>query len=160
MVLSISILPTWIYMLSPWLDFAAMGLPDALRWAGAAICVLGIAGFAWTHTTLAENWSPVVEAPRAGTLVTVGPYRWVRHPMYTSFFVFNSGMWLLTSNWLAGAPAFFAFLWMYFDRVGREERMMVDTFGPEYARYAEKTGRVVPGYRTRPHRVAAPADSP
>lgn len=143
-IVSFGTMPMWVYFLTTWLDFARMGLPDEARWAGLALTVAGIAVFVWTHSALAGNWSPFVERPRAGSLVTSGPYRWVRHPMYSSFFVYNAGMWLLTSNWLAGAPAFIAFTWMYFDRVGREERVMLDAFGPEHTVYAEKTGRVVP----------------
>lgn len=145
LVLSVAIIPQWLYMLSPWLDFAGIGLPDAVRWVGLGVTAIGVGLFAWTHAVLAGNWSPVVESPPQGQLVTSGPYRWVRHPMYTSFLVYNAGMWLLTSNWLAGGPVFLAFVWMYFDRVGREEEIMLDTFGEQYARYAEKTGRVVPG---------------
>lgn len=141
--------PMWLYMLSPWLDFAAMGLPIAVRGAGAGLAMIGVAAFVWTHAALAGNWTPFVQNPPAGTLVTSGPYRWVRHPMYTSFFLYNAGMWLLTSNWLAGAPAFIGFVWMYFERVGREERVMVEMFGDEYRSYAEKTGRVVPGVGQR-----------
>ena len=146
LVLSVVVIPQWLYMLTPWLDFAAMGFPDAVRWLGAVITALGVAAFAWTHATLAGNWSPVIESPPEGELITTGPYRWVRHPMYTSFFIYNAGMVLLTSNWLAGPLVFLAFVWMYFDRVGREEAMMLDTFGDKYARYAENTGRLFPRF--------------
>ncbi len=135
----------WLYLLTPVVDFAAIGLPSAVRWLGAALAVLGIGMFVWTHSALAGNWSPFVEKPRAGSLVTSGPYRWVRHPMYTSFFIYNTGMLLLTSNWIAGVPPLLAFAWMYAQRVGREERLMLESFGDEYAAYAEKTGRVLPG---------------
>lgn len=145
LVIAVATLPQWLYMLSPWLDFASMGLPDAVRWFGAALTTSGIGAFVWTHSALAGNWTPFVERPPTGSLVTSGPYRWVRHPMYTTFFIYNGGLWLLTSNWLAGAPAFLAFAWMYLDRVGREERLMLEQFGDEYRTYAENTGRVLPG---------------
>jgi len=144
LVVAVGTFPMWFYMLTPWLDFAAMGLPAPVRWLGAAITVAGIALLVWSHALLAGSWTPFVEQPPAGSLVTGGPYRYVRHPMYTSFLLYNAGLWLLTSNWLAGAPAFLAFLWMYFDRVGREEELMLTSFGDTYRAYAEKTGRVVP----------------
>lgn len=137
--------PVWVYMLSPWLDFAAMGLPDALRWLGVMVALFGTYVFWWSHHTLAENWTPFIEAPPGARLITGGPYRWVRHPMYSSFLLFNGGLWLVSSNWIAGGFAFLSFLWMYLHRVGREERMMVELFGDEYRAFAEKTGRVIPG---------------
>jgi len=132
-------------MLTPWVDFAAMGLPGWLRWVGGAVAVSGMALFMWTHAQLAGNWSPLVERARAGTLITGGPYRWVRHPMYSSFFLFNIGLLVLMSNWIAGLPAVLTFAWMYRSRVGREERIMLDQFGDDYAAYASRTGRVIPG---------------
>jgi protein-S-isoprenylcysteine O-methyltransferase Ste14 len=137
-------LPMWLYMLSPWLDFAAMGLPAAVRFAGLALVVLGIVALAWSHRDLAENWSPFVEKPGGGRLITGGVYRLVRHPMYLSFLLFNVGMWLLTSNWVAGAPAVAGFLVFYLTRVDHEERMMLELFGEEYRGYAVKTGRILP----------------
>lgn len=144
-VVSYGQLPQWLYLLTPWVDFAAIGLPEWIRWAGATLTVVGLAVFIWTHAELAGNWSPLVQPARAGTLVTGGPYRWVRHPMYTAFFIYNTGLLLLTSNWIAGVPPLVTFAWMYFHRVGREERVMLEQFGDEYRAYAEKTGRVVPG---------------
>jgi protein-S-isoprenylcysteine O-methyltransferase Ste14 len=144
-VIAVTTVPMWVYMLSPLLDFARMGLPDALRWAGLAVAAVGVAAFTWSHAALASNWSPFVEQPPGGMLVTSGPYRWVRHPMYTSFLLYNAGMMLLVSNWIGGVPALLGFVWFYFDRVGREERMMADRFGERYAEWASRTGRVVPG---------------
>jgi len=145
MVVSYGQITQWLYMLTPWVDFAALGLPVWLRWVGAAVALSGLVLFIGTHATLAGNWSPFVERAQAGTLITSGPYRWVRHPMYSSFFLYNVGLLLLISNWFAGIPALVTFAWMYHHRVGREERLMVEQFGDEYVAYARATGRVVPG---------------
>lgn len=144
-VVSYGTMPQWVYMLSPWIDFAALGLPLWLRLAGAGIAASGAGLFIWTHGQLAGNWSPAVERARAGALITSGPYRWVRHPMYTSFFLYNVGLLLLVSNWFAGVPPVLAFAWMYWHRVGREERVMLEQFGEAYVEYAHTTGRIVPG---------------
>ncbi len=149
MVVSWGQMTQWLYMLTPWIDFAALGFPAWLRWSGAVVAALGLGLFIWTHAQLAGNWSPFVERAQAGTLITGGPYRWVRHPMYSSFFLYNAGLLLLVSNWLAGIPALVTFAWMYHHRVGREERLMLEQFGDEYASYAETTGRVIPGVGRR-----------
>lgn len=143
-VVGVTSVPVWIYMLSPWLDGAAMGLPTAVRVLGAVVAAAGIAEFLWSHAALAGNWTPFVEQPPTGQLITTGPYRWVRHPMYSSFLLFNGGLWLLTSNWVAGGAAFLGFLWMYLDRVGREEVLMAEAFGDEWDAYSARTGRIIP----------------
>jgi protein-S-isoprenylcysteine O-methyltransferase Ste14 len=144
MAVAYGMLPMWLYMLSPWLDFAAMHLPQPVRFAGLALVLLGTLMLALSHRDLAGNWSPFVEKPSTGHLVTAGVYRLVRHPMYLSFLLFNAGMWLLTSNWLAGAPAVLGFLVFYFGRVDHEERLMLDLFDGEYRDYAARTGRLLP----------------
>lgn len=144
-LVGVGTLPMWLYMGTPWLDFAAMGLPVPVRVAGFIAAALGGVLLAASHHALAANWSPFVEDPGAGTLVTDGIYRYVRHPMYASFLVYNAGMWLLSSNWMAGAPALLTFVWLYLRRVDREERMMLGLFGEEYRAYAARTGRVIPG---------------
>ena len=83
---------------------------------------------ALSHRDLGISWSPFGEVTPAGGLVTGGVYRWVRHPMYASFFLFNIGMLALTSNWLS-APALLGMLWLYFSRVDHEEGMMLRLFG-------------------------------
>ncbi len=142
-------LPHWFYVLSTLLQFAALGLPGWVRWLGAAVTALGLVGFVWTHRELAGNWSPCVEPARAGSLVTTGPYRWVRHPMYTSFFLYYIGLALLMSNWVASLLPLATFVWMYANRVRREEVVMLEQFGDVYRAYAEKTGRLVPRFGRR-----------
>ena len=139
----VGMLPMWLYMLTPWIDFAGMGLPAVARIAGLCAAVFGVLVLDRSHRALGSSWSPVVEAPIGG-LVTGGVYRFVRHPMYSSFLLFNAGEWLLTSNWLAGAPAVLSMLWLYLDRVDKEERTMLELFGGDYLAYAAKTGRLAP----------------
>lgn len=149
-IVGVGTVPLWLYMGTDWLDFAAMGLPVPVRLAGFVVAALGGVLLALSHKALAANWSPFVEDPGAGTLVTGGVYRYVRHPMYASYLVYNAGMWLLSSNWMAGAPALLTFVWLYLRRVDREERVMLGLFGDEYREYAARTGRVIPGVgRTR-----------
>lgn len=143
-MIAIGSVPLWVWMLSPLIDFAGYPLPMWARGAGAALAAASSAMLFWTHATLAGNWSPAVEVPRDGSLVTSGPYRLVRHPMYLSFLLYSVGFSLLSANWLVGAGAALAFCSLYFARVDREERVMVDTFGDAYCDYARHTGRLVP----------------
>ncbi|MBE9472907.1 MAG: isoprenylcysteine carboxylmethyltransferase family protein, partial [Chloroflexi bacterium] len=67
----------------------------------------------------------------------------VRHPMYTSFFTLLAAYSLLSANWLIGLLGLFYSL-LIVERVGHEERMMLNTLGEEYHHYMRRTGRFLP----------------
>ena len=77
-------------------------------------------------------------------LVTDGLYRYVRHPMYASFWLWAIAQALLIPNWIAGLAGLAGVAGLYFSRVGKEERLMQQAFGEEYRAYCATTGRVVP----------------
>jgi protein-S-isoprenylcysteine O-methyltransferase Ste14 len=143
-----SFLFVFVYALSPFLDFAHLALPPWLRWTGAVVAASGSALLGWTHRTLGRNWSGVLEIHTDHALVTEGPYRHVRHPMYSSFFLSGIGLLLLTANALVGVVNLGAILVMYVLRSPAEEAMMVEHFGDEYRAYMQRTGRLVPRLRT------------
>lgn len=77
------------------------------------------------------------------TLVTAGPYRWVRHPMYTTFGLIVLAVSLVTTNWfIAGIGLVFLTL---MESVARtEEQTLVQRFGDAYWEYIKHTGRFLP----------------
>jgi len=78
------------------------------------------------------------------TLVTTGVYAWVRHPMYTGFWLMALAQLLMLPNWVAGPAGLLGFGTLFFGRVGREEAMMLRGFGDEYRAYMGRTARIVP----------------
>ncbi len=80
-------------------------------------------------------------------LVTEGVYRCIRHPMYTSMWLWSIAQALLLWNWIAGWASLALFLPLYVLRVPREERMMLEYFGDAYRMYMNRTARVVPHLR-------------
>jgi protein-S-isoprenylcysteine O-methyltransferase Ste14 len=68
----------------------------------------------------------------------------VRHPMYSAFWLWAIAQALLLPNWIAGFAGLAGFAVLYFGRVAREERMMLETFGDSYRAYMARTGRVFP----------------
>ena len=141
--LGMVILPL-IYIVTPLFSFANYSLP---LWAN----VLGIVTFAialylfWrSHHDLGQNWSPTLQVREDHTLSTNGIYQTIRHPMYTSIWLWVIAQGLLLTNWIAGLAGVITFGTLYFFRVGNEEKMMLDQFGEQYQTYRQKTKRLVP----------------
>lgn len=134
-----------LYALTPVLAFADHALPAWAFWTGAVVVVLWLWTFHRSHADLGTNWSVTLEVREGHRLVTHGIYARVRHPMYTSLFLNAFAQLLLLANWIAGPAMLVVFTVMFATRLQREERLMHDTFGTEYATYAERTKRLIPG---------------
>lgn len=137
------------YVFTSWLDFAHMTLPAWVRWVGVLINCFSIGLFAWTHKTLGANWSGILEISKDHRLMTEGPYRYVRHPMYSTFFVGALGILLLSANWFIGVAHLGAVTWMYLARVDSEESMMIEHFGDVYRQYMSTSGRLLPRFKKK-----------
>jgi len=126
--------------------FAQLPLPAAVRWFGGGAMLAALALYAWTHHTLGALWSGVLEISENHTLRTDGPYQFVRHPMYSAFFLYAIGVLLLSANLLIGGALLAATALMYFMRVEGEEQMMLDQFGDQYRDYMSRAGRLLPRF--------------
>src|SRR5207249_3646753 len=101
--------------------------------------------------SLGKNLTDTVVTRRQHTLVTHGPYRWVRHPFYGVVCLWGLSLSLLTANWLIFLVGVVA-LAMLIRRTRIEEAKLIERFGDQYRSYAEKTGRFFP------YRVTIPDD--
>lgn len=135
-----------IYVFTSWLDFFKMNLPDWIRIIGIVIIFLGLIFFWWIHKTLGENWSPVLEILKGHKLITKGPYKYVRHPMYTLFYILAIGLLLLVSNWFVGLFAFLSWHLLYVIRISSEEKMMLEQFGIKWENYCKRTTKKIIPY--------------
>src|SRR3954464_7339403 len=100
--------------------------------------------FQLTHRALGQNWSVTLQLRQDHKLITTGIYRKIRHPMYTAFWLWAIAQACLLPNWIAGFAGLVGFGSLFFGRVGREEQMMLDTFGDDYRRYMSRTYRIIP----------------
>ena len=132
--------------------YVATGIPETADYPASAWAVaLGTIVFAsalWvfriSHKALGRNWSITLQIREQHKLVRAGPYALVRHPMYTSFLLMGLGQAFLLSNWVAGLAGLVGFAVLFFLRVDKEERMMLENFGPEYRSYMERTKKIIP----------------
>lgn len=100
--------------------------------------------FRLTHKALGQMWSVSLQLKENHRLVTTGVYRYLRHPMYTAFWLMAVAQALLLPNWIAGPAGLLGFGFLFFSRIGPEERMMEEAFGEEYRAYRRGTRRIIP----------------
>jgi protein-S-isoprenylcysteine O-methyltransferase Ste14 len=134
-----------LYMAFGFPRFADYAFQPAQAWLGLFVALASLAMFRLTHHALGRNWSVSLELREQHALVTQGVYRHVRHPMYTAFWLWAVAQALLLPNWVAGFAALVGFGILFFGRVAREERLMLEKFGDEYRAYMSRTYRLVPG---------------
>ncbi len=111
---------------------------------GAACYLTALWLFRTSHKLLGRNWSITLQIREKHEVIGEGPYGFIRHPMYTSFLLMALGQAFLLSNWVVGLAGLVCFAVFFFLRVGREERMMLESFGPTYRSYMERTKRIIP----------------
>jgi protein-S-isoprenylcysteine O-methyltransferase Ste14 len=134
-----------VYAVRPtWLGWADLHLPIWLRWLGIAIALLGFALLQWSQNTLGKNWSDTPRMMQEQSLVTTGPYQYIRHPIYTAFILILGSTLLISSNGLIGLAWAGMTVLEVFSRIGFEENLMLEYFGDQYRSYMKKTGRLFP----------------
>lgn len=123
--------------------WSSVALPNKLRLLGVVSGGLGGLLLIWTLHTLGRNLTDTVVTRKAHTLVTHGPYQWVRHPFYDAVALLILAVSLIAANWfqfLAGATVL-GLLWI---RTQKEEEMLIARFGRAYRVYMRRTGRFFP----------------
>lgn len=135
-----------VYLINPaWMAWSKIGLPEGARWLGVGLGVLCVLGIYWLFSSIGSGITPTSATRREHQLVTSGPYRWVRHPLYTvgsSMFV---AFGLMADNWFIALLGVLAFLAMAV-RTPREEANLIAKFGDEYREYMKRTGRFLPKF--------------
>lgn len=114
-------------------------------WVGMVLALAGLAFTLWSRVTLGQYWSRIVAVKEDHKLVQSGPYRMVRHPLYTGVMLAALGTVLAFGVWRALGGA--ALLWIGFaGRARREDTLMAGQFGAEFAAYRARTGRLLPRF--------------
>ncbi len=120
------------------------GLFGAVSVLGLALVAAGVLVFLWS-VAARGRYSVSWEMPLDHRLVTWGPYRYVRHPSYSGYFLMFLGLAMMVNNLVVLVPILAVA--GYARLVDAEESLLVARFGDEYRRYAEATGRFTPRLR-------------
>ena len=122
--------------------FAVHPSSIAMNIFGIVLCVAGLAFAVWARVNLGRNWGTPMSLKEGHELVTTGPYRVVRHPIYTGILVATVGTgFVVNMVWLL----FSAVICTYFVYSARtEERLMMQTFPDRYPEYKKRTNALIP----------------
>jgi protein-S-isoprenylcysteine O-methyltransferase Ste14 len=110
---------------------------------GAALTLVGVAFAIWARMVLAGNWSSDVTLKREHELIVVGPYAYVRHPIYTGILLALVGTALAVGEWRAALAVVLAG-GAFWRKLTIEEAVMQRQFGAAYTRYAGRVRALIP----------------
>jgi protein-S-isoprenylcysteine O-methyltransferase Ste14 len=115
----------------------------ATFYIGVAVLAFGLAFAIWARRVLGRNWSGIVTVKQDHELVRSGPYRFVRHPIYTGLLIAFAGTALARGEW-RGIVAVLIVLAALWRKLKLEERWMIETFGDAYLRYRAEVRALIP----------------
>ncbi|MEO0461498.1 MAG: protein-S-isoprenylcysteine O-methyltransferase [Pseudomonadota bacterium] len=141
--LTMVVLPL-LRLATPLLDALDYSLPWPFAIAGIALYLAGLWLFWRSHADLGTQWSASLQIGEQHKLVTEGVYARIRHPMYSAIWLMALAQPLLFQNWIAGPPVLLAFGMLFVTRLPKEEAMMTETFGEDYAVYSRRSGALIP----------------
>ena len=137
-------LGVFAYLINPaWMAWSQVDLPAWVRWLGLGLGVIADIFSYWVFSNLGNNVSPTVATRATHQLVTSGPYRWVRHPLYLMGMIAYLGFALLAANWFIAALSVAVFIILNL-RLPQEEAGLIARFGDEYREYMKRTGAFLP----------------
>ena len=98
--------------------------------------------------SIGKNVSETVLTKDRHELVSVGPYRRIRHPLYATGIALFWSIGLMAASWFILLFALIATVLIRLVVIPLEERELLRKFGDHYGRYMRRTGRLLPGRRT------------
>jgi protein-S-isoprenylcysteine O-methyltransferase Ste14 len=128
-------------------SWAYVKYPDGLRWLGALGLAAGITLLSVSHHHLGKSFHSLVVTKENQMFVESGPYRWIRHPIYTAYIINYVGGGLLAGSWVLTFIPVLLFGLLVALRVKNEEQAMIEQFGQVYADYMRRTDRFLPPIR-------------
>ncbi|GLQ92913.1 methyltransferase family protein [Dyella acidisoli] len=120
-------------------------VPDQawIAWLGFGLTLIGLALTCWARVVLGRNWSGIVQLKQDHELIMRGPYRFVRHPIYTGLLLAYFGNGLAIGEWrvLLGTAILAIAFWR---KLRLEEQWLCELFGNQYRHYMEHVKALVP----------------
>lgn len=116
---------------------------EVVQWIAVILCIAGLAFCFWARAILGRNWSGTITFKEGHELIERGPYRLVRHPIYTGLMA----MFLATAiavGQAAGIVAVILAFISFWIKLGAEEKLMLQQFPDQYRSYQQRVKRIIP----------------
>ena len=126
-----------------WLGQRWIARSWALFLTGATLVLLGLLFSVWARIVLGGNWSGAVTLKQHHEIVRTGPYRWIRHPIYTGLILAFLGSAVARGEWRGVLAVVIVFLALW-RKLRLEERWLADSFGAVYAEYRRHSWALIP----------------
>lgn len=144
----IPILIGWILVsrgsrLGPPFNIRIIPQADAILVAAAILCLCGLGCCLWARAVLGRNWSGTVTLKENHELIVRGPYRLVRHPIYTGLLAMLLAT-ALEQGHIAGIIGLVLAFISFWIKLSDEEEVMTKQFPDQYAAYAGRVRRIIP----------------
>ena len=134
----------WPHTHGDWLGRLLLPQTATSFWLGTALVVAGLGLTVAARVHLGGNWSGTVTLKQDHSLTRSGPYRFVRHPIYTGILLAVAGGIVASCEW-RGLLALALFTGSFLRKISIEERFLTEQFGPAYVRYREEVPALIPG---------------
>jgi len=145
-LLFLQILPVAIILLSPYCDHHQVAVfheSNSIRISGLLLTLAGFILMNWSVLALGKQFSINVTIQKNHQLITIGPYKYIRHPRYAGIIVFFGGVTLTFLSLISLIIVFFLFLVLIW-RIKDEEKLMHEEFKEEWEEYTKKTFSLIP----------------
>lgn len=124
-------------------DVRIISAAEPVQWMGGVLCIAGLVFCVWARASLGRNWSGIITLKEGHELIERGPYRLVRHPIYTGLLA----MFLATAiayGHLGGIVAVMLAFASFWIKLGEEEKLMRQQFPDQYRSYEQRVKRIIP----------------
>lgn len=125
------------------LDARVVPPTEAMAWTGAFLCIAGLSFSIWARAALGPNWSATVSLKEGHELIVRGPYRFVRHPIYTGMLTMFLAT-VIVLGYLGGIVGAVLVFVSFRIKLGDEEKLMLKQFPDQYAAYQKRVKRIIP----------------
>lgn len=136
-------------------DYALLGtrfVPRGIawEWVGVALTAAGISIAIWARRHLGANWSGIVTLKEGHELIRTGPYRAIRHPIYTGILIGLCGT-MITIGEVRGLVGLAVAWFSFYIKARREESFLSQEFGPAFIEHQRNTGMFLPRLSSQAH---------
>ena len=129
-----------------WLTMPVLAREPAFFWPGFSLVAIGLGFSAAARAWLGGNWSGAVTLKQDHQLIRSGPYRFVRHPIYTGLLLAALGTAIAEGEW-RGLAALALIAAAFLRKIAIEENFLTEQFGASYARYRAEVPALIPRLR-------------